>query len=806
MGHVGFVVLTALSLAVGAGAQAPNQAQASLSFNGTSGPPYPISATVSTPGTVTMNISGTAIGAPFIVFAGPLNVGVYTSPAGQIADIGTPPFLDVVAIIDGTAPGFPNLLAFLGPTGTASFSFPIASGATPTLLGTFQAAVLDPTHPDGAAVSAATSLTVIPPLNYGSVAYSRGPSVSSHGALQTTAPAAATPWPGFAPSFDIEVMGLAGFQMLATGGALGSHPWWRRDPATLGAVQAMHVGTNSAFPYQRTLFGDLYCFQDTSSTPNTFGFLVASSGAVPTVLTATVLAGTGNAGGSNQVYETAIAVHGSLLLAVEDREATDPIAPGQNDRVRLFTLDGTNLTATGQPAADITPTSPTLIGVAEESLTISAGGWLFFVGSTTSASPASGLLFSAPTDGTAATQVTVPNVGSAGAPPTLIAGELRYSPDRTMVVFQGGVSATEEDLYVLRDMSGVGFSVVNLTNFASATEIEEFGDASDGLDNQAAISPANGQVAFVARQGGDDELWVVPADASGSPVHVTSATDFAADIDDVIELWWADEDNLLFFAGETTLTTDLYRYQVSLGTVENLTQTNGQSSTPFASTPPATIDPDGVWTNLDRTWLYFLRDTPSAAPQLVLNVVGVDLLLFTVKDITGSEFSTGATSPIKYPSIANMEIAYAPVGPDMSFIAEVLTGTDDDVWSFDADNGGAAVQVTAHGGTAGIEVDNLSVDAAGTTVVFSRRSGGNEAIWTATLASAASAASLIPAATNGDLVDGSIVWGTGGFFFAYGANSNSNPTDATLWWWDSGFSAALTVDVVPSSIWIFGAH
>lgn len=803
--RTGRVLATVLCLTLCAAAQQPNQAQATMTFSGSQGPPWPINATVSTPGILTIDVSGTATGVPFALFTGPLNVGALTTGNGQIVDIGTPPaFSDLTPIFDGTQPGFPNALAFLGATATAQFVINVPPGVNPGS-GAYQTLVVDPAHPDGVALTAATVLTIVPPLNYGSASYSRGADVSSHAGWTTTAPGPPSPWPGLSPDFDIEVMGLAGFQVLTSSGGTGSHPYWRRQITTLGGIQAVHVGTNGAFPYQKTFHGDLYCFQDKSTSPDTFGFMLAQGGSVPTLLSSSLLPGTGNAEGQNQVFQPEIAVHANLMLAVEDREATDPIAPGQNDRVHLFTLDGSNLAITGQPAADITPASPTLMGIAAESLTLTADH-LFFVGSTSTSTPATGLLFSAPTDGSAAAQVTIPNVTASGMAPTVVDGELRYSDDRTMVVFQAGTSASEEDLFVLRDITPGGFTLLNLSTFATSTEIEEFGDSSDGLDNQVAISPGNAQVAFVTRDAGSDELWVVAADGMTAAVQVSGATNFSADVDDFIELWWATDDDLLFFAGTATTLTDLYRYQVSTGALTNLTQTNGQTATPFTGTPPATIDNDGTWRSLSGNNLYFLRDTPSTAPQLVLNIVAVDLLLFGLTDVTGNEFSAGTAPPIKFPTVTGMELAYAPQGDDMVFIAEVLTSLDDDVWSFDATNAGEAVQLTSNGGAAGIGIDNLAVDPTGTQVAFSVRNLLDEAIWTAAVGNPGSGALAVASGPGTDVTDGTIVWRSNGFYYALGTSDNANPLDASLRWYDTGFVTATTVDAATGSYWLFGVQ
>lgn len=787
--------------------QQPNQAQGSMNVNGVTGPPFPMLASVSTPGSLGFVISGSAgVGTPFALLAGPLNVGNGTTPNGQIADIGTPPgYQDVVSIMNGLLPGPLNALAFLGQGGVANLALPVPPGLPGGTLTTVQTLVFDPANPDGFAFTAATTIAAIPPLNFGTVKYCRGSAASTTQGFVSSNPGPPVAWAGLPTSLDVEPMGLAGFQYLGSFTGSGSHPYWRRPVASVAPLQAMHVGRNGAFPYNRTLHGDLYCFQDLSVTPNQFGFFLATPGAVPSVLTSTVLTGTG-ATGANQVFETEVAVHGSLMLAVEDREANDPINPGQNDQIHVFSLTGQIFPLSGTSGANLTPVTPPLVGIAEESMTLTVGGWLFFVGSPTDPDADTGLLFEAPTDGSmAAVPTAIPVVTASGTVPTEVDGELRYSDDRTMVVFQAGTSSTEEDLYVIRNVTPAGFSVINLTQFAMATEIEEFGDGSDGLDNQVAISPMNAQVAFIVRENGDDELYIVPADGSAAPLHLSGTGVFEDPIDDIHELWWADDDNLLFFAGTSTQASDLYRYVVSSATLVNLTMTNGLTGPPIMATPSATIDPDGVWPSLNRQNLYFLRDGTNPGGANIFNVVAVDFTSYTPTNITGGEFSGTGTPDVDQSSATSLEIAYAETGTQMVFIAELATGTDDEAWSFEAETPTAAVQLTANNGATQVAIDVITPNPMGTQVAFASDALGGEDIYLATMGMAGSAARVVTNPSGAFVTDGGLVWNAVGLHYLVGTTSSTNPLDASLAFLDAGSLVSTAVDTVPGGYFILDA-
>ena len=93
---------------------------------------------------------------------------------------------------------------------------------------------------------------------------------------------------------------------------------------------------------------------------------------------------------------------------------------------------------------------------------------------------------------------------------------------------------------------------------------------------------------------------------------------------------------------------DLYNFNLTTASLDNVTQTNSQTGAilPIASTPAATIDQDGHFTSSGH--MFFLRDGitsqgPSAGTS-VENLVGVDYATLTPYNVTGDEFF-GAPGP-----------------------------------------------------------------------------------------------------------------------------------------------------------------
>ena len=155
MTRILLVVCITLSLLVPMAAQQQNSPGASLVFAGTQGPPYPIivdwSSTV-----MGMTVAGGS-NAPYLLVKAPILVGAVSLPGLGSLDV-DPSQIQFVfdGIFMSTGTIFDSF-ANTGPTGTSSWTFPIATNGT---LGGFQAAVTDPSVAGGILLSAASRVTI----------------------------------------------------------------------------------------------------------------------------------------------------------------------------------------------------------------------------------------------------------------------------------------------------------------------------------------------------------------------------------------------------------------------------------------------------------------------------------------------------------------------------------------------------------------------------------------------------------------------------------------------------------------------
>jgi hypothetical protein len=185
-----FIVTTLVAPAVAQpGVAQPNSAEASLTFNQIDSASYPIQADILGPATVTVEITGSAALAPFLLSGSPDVVvpGLWLSPAITV-NIDVWNFFVIFDGLNGPA-GTLASFAQLNSAGYFSWSFPVPHpGSAPQVVGGFQAAIADVTQPDGLAVSGATRLVVIPTPNIGNFDFSGGPATDRHVARIVSVP------------------------------------------------------------------------------------------------------------------------------------------------------------------------------------------------------------------------------------------------------------------------------------------------------------------------------------------------------------------------------------------------------------------------------------------------------------------------------------------------------------------------------------------------------------------------------------------------------------------------------------------
>lgn len=482
---------------------------------------------------------------------------------------------------------------------------------------------------------------------------------------------------------------------------------------------------------------------------------------------------------------------------------TNTVTPVPN-RVYLFDTNG------GSPIVDITSVAPVSTAYFEGSIIMAnevvivggSGGW-----------------FWAPLDGTATlAPITLPTTTATNSPNVWVyPSSKRVSDDGRTVCFQiGGQSSAsrlEMDMISIRGISKVAApgTVTNITQFAAQTGIGEMGlsgltpstssISSDGI--KSSLSPDSSKIAFVGFTGTSGFTGLYVAATDGSTPNPTVKT--VAGALHYGEVNFVNNDQVVFTAGVSNTTTDFYSYTVSSDTITRLTNTGNMQTR-------------GTFSSRNGNWLYFVRGT-SSTTALVNNIVAIDTTTLALRDITGSEFS-GGTAPSIYRGATTRTtnpwyalefmLRRSPVGNDAFFVAENAAGAtsavfnDSNVFKFDIENAGQAVQLTSltgTGTTAQVRYQqSLMISGDGQYVAWAERVGtavtNAEDVYVMS-AAGGTVRKLSNAAAGQTITDGSVhftcnpptgvVWSLGGGTSTATPNTNTQVQWAPL----TGTSAAL---------------
>ncbi|MEZ6194207.1 MAG: hypothetical protein R3F20_00535 [Planctomycetota bacterium] len=791
------VVLVLSALGFG---QATNDANLTFTVNGVD-TAAPNVVDVQRPGVAVLDVVTGNPNLPFIIAFGS-NIAIADQIIGPVqVDVG--PAAGI--LVNGVTPT--TFLDFLGNTGagaSAQFSFPLGTQLPLGPLVALQAFAVDFTVPGAVVDSSATLINMIQPLNYGTVAYLRGANTGDMTSFSSQAGVGSIQYDLPGASIDIESFNTNEFTYFTGNTSLSIRA--ERTPTVPGP--AFNYAKNTSFDHIKTVYGDLYHFDDLLSNPREFGFALVPGGGLPPIEIPgsrfTNPTTTGFSTTSPWEIECAISPDQTTLAVVYDPSSG-------NDQLFLIKLDGTTFASTGTAVVDVTPgfVQTTIL---EESITFS-GGRVYFVDGT-----ATGNLFSAPLDGSAVgSPVTFPLIGGA-LPVTAVDGEMFYVAVLDSIIVQAGNGTSAEDLFLVNESGGVE-TVINLTNFASAMDIEEFGDAYDGNDGQIAVSPDGSRVAFIVVDSTDDELYWVTTDGTGTPQLLTDVTAFDIGIDDVIDLNFWDNENIMFFAGTTTALMDLYNVNITnpgAPVYTNVTMTNGLSGAtlPIAATPTSLMDPDGYFTVGGR--MIFARDGTVFAGTggtTSFGLVGVEYATLTAYNILGDEFP-GAAGEVGFETAnTGLLLTLSPTSDRVWFKSAVggSSTKDEELFSFDANVSAPATNMTVAGGGGTSQVDNITPDQSGASCLFSYRpsSTGDEEVFLAIFGVPGVTQLTNDASTSTDITDSSIQWlptsnPNLGFVYAAGTSSTANPADAVLLGYDLGTGLVTEIDTMPFAFHVLG--
>lgn len=305
-------------------------------------------------------------------------------------------------------------------------------------------------------------------------------------------------------------------------------------------------------------------------------------------------------------------------------------------------------------------------------------------------------------------------------------------------------NVTKGDWYVVDESAPA--NAINVTKFDdySTSVLPRFptaGEAYNGAQGQAALSPDGSVLAFVSihseengsAAGEDDEVYVCStldsdgdgfADDSGLTLfdggQVTTqarmvSTSVGNTLDDAVDLFLLDNDNLYFFYGIDTSATaksmDLFHFRRSTGVLANLTRP--AVTAPF--TTAGTVLPEGYFPSPNGRYLYFARATDSVATSRT-NLVGIDTTTNVAFNVTGGEFAGATTTSTVNPSSVGDNFSWhlsfaGGLYPSLCVFTAALLNVNpasQHIWLFDANYPTAAIQITAENPGVAQNVEALS--------------------------------------------------------------------------------------------------
>lgn len=385
--------------------------------------------------------------------------------------------------------------------------------------------------------------------------------------------------------------------------------------------------------------------------------------------------------------QMAVSTDGKLAAVARGEDSTS------RTKIILYRLDETNWPTGNSIAFDATGTEWTG-DVQYQSLTFGAKHLLFTAEETPT--PTYKLLFSAPLDGSAkATKITLPNVGTQEA--KYVKYYMAISDDgKTFAFVASPRSSSEGKEEVMTYRDGDTPSVTIVSNLPE-TYADRYGKISVQLEPRLAVSTAGKNVAFTSSSSG--KFWVAGSDGSKK---VEVSTNFEATVTEYGRFYWVSDDDLLFWAGDSEESLDLYRYQVSSGTLTPITKT-GSSAAPYKTGTRGTF---GTWFSPNKEFIYFVTSSGSET-----NILGINTKTFAPVEIT-----TGLD--IRHESRQlHQDFETLPNNANVWFIAKTAGTTNSSVYVFDQ-NAGSKATVLAQDVNTTDEVQKLTVSPSGSYVAY----------------------------------------------------------------------------------------
>lgn len=507
---------------------------------------------------------------------------------------------------------------------------------------------------------------------------------------------------------------------------------------------------------------------------------------------------------AQQTFYMGISLDGNWGALIIRDSAVAP-APVLADRVIAFRTNGLSA------AIDITSTAPVAAQYFDGSL-LFTNDFLLVAGS-------AGWMYTSATAPTTLVPLPLPNTAASNLPNVWVFTlSSRLTRDGSAVYLPissiAASSRQEMDIVKITNNGGVPLAT-NYTQFSAQTGIGEFGyngyspsnltNSAVGL--KASVSPNGNKIAFCAATP-TNTVWPGFYVADGTPnptLHTVAGANIYA------EVTFINDTTVMFFAGTAVSGTDqstaLYKLDVPTGTI---TQVSAATD----------IRTRGNFFSRNKNWWYFIRSTTAS---LLNNIVAVNCATGAVHDVTGNEFGgggtvgtirTGSFNTTADPWFAlEMQLRRAPTGPYAYFTARKETGTsgvfeDANVFRFDMENGGTAVQLTNNTATGALtaikQIESLMISQDGNHIAWGQRvntvATSSEDVFHMDLTTNVITQASVTLATGQTITDGSIRFtcdngGTpSGIVWSRGTGSVTVPTaNAVVEWAPLGSSTPVRI-------------
>ena len=467
------------------------------------------------------------------------------------------------------------------------------------------------------------------------------------------------------------------------------------------------------------------------------------------------LFGLGLTGASAGVsYYVAISKDGKLGAFIQDKT-----------KVFLMKLDGTFWTGT-TTVKEVTPTSFTGYEFMDDSLNI-IGNTLYFVANDgTSSSATTRSLYQAPTDGSkVATKVALPTVGGVAA--TTIYYFAASNADLTHTAWLIGTTTSKEDVMVLKE----GGTPVNVSKIADNLQSPST-SFQDTLNQKLALSPKGTMVAYGTTSGATankSSVWVAKTDGTGTPEMINSSTNFDSTVDNFGGHYWADEDNLLFMAGDTDTSVDLYHYKVSTKALVNLTKTGTATAAPWKG---GKLESDAGWVSPNGKYIYYVIGEPALTTGEYSSLYKVDLTTFA-----GAWINKTLFIDVEATADAGDDMETSDGSDNVFFVAYTPGGTVqlEDLYMFNQSTGDATSlkNLTNHTGTTAVSISGLKVSPDGMYASYITGAAGKQTLYVV----AAAGGSPVAMNSTAGYIESAYTWKLDSMGVIYGMATTSGKYD-----------------------------